>query len=83
MDDKEKQQLKINLEGRLQYFYAELDGTYHIPDNVEGVNIALALIVFCGISKRKVFLYNEKNPKILHDIAGVDYRRRRGYEKVG
>lgn len=82
MGDKEKQQLKSNLKSRIDYFYAKLDNTYHIPHNVEGESIALMLIAFYGVSEDRVFLYDENNTDVLHDINGHEYRKHTGYERV-
>ncbi len=82
MEEKEKQQLKSNLKSRLDYFYAKLDHTYRIPNNVEGESIALMLITFYDVPEDKVFLYDENNTAVLYDIDGHEYRERTGYERV-
>lgn len=70
MNEQERKGLKETIQANCEYFYAKIDGTYHIPNTIEGQFMALMLQVFYDFPKERIIFYNLKNPNVLLDADG-------------
>lgn len=82
MSEEERKELKETIRANCGYFYAELDGTYHIPRTIEGQFVALMLQVFYDFPKDRIIFYNLKKPNELFDTDGHPVRKLSGYVRI-
>ncbi|MEY8661578.1 hypothetical protein AALT52_01520 [Ligilactobacillus faecis] len=82
MSEEERKELKETIRANCGYFYAQVDGTYHIPHTIEGQFVALMLQVFYDFPKDRIIYYNLKNPDELFDADGHPVRELSGYVRI-
>lgn len=82
MTEEERKELKETIRANCGYFYAQVDGTYRIPNTIEGEFVALMLQVFYDLPKEDIIFYNLKKPKELFDADGHPVRELSGYVRI-
>lgn len=70
MNEQERKELKETIRANCGYFYAKVDGTYRIPNSIEGEFVALMLQAFYNFPKERIIFYNLKKPSELFDADG-------------
>lgn len=82
MTEEERKELKKIIDSNCVYHYAQLDGTYRIPNTIEGEFVALMLQVFYDLPKEDIIFYNLKKPSELFDADGHPVRKLSGYVRI-
>lgn len=82
MSEEEKKELKETIRANCAYYYAELDGTYHIPNTIEGQFVALMLQVFYDLPKKDIIFFNLNKPNELFNADGHPVRKVSGYVRI-
>ncbi len=82
MNEQERKELKETIRANCGYFYAKVDGTYHIPRTIEGQFVALMLQVFYDVPERLIIFYNLEKPDELFDADGHPLKKLDGYVRV-
>lgn len=82
MNEEEREKLKKIIDSNCVYHYAQLDGTYHIPNSIEGEFVALMLQVFYDFPKEDIIFYNLKKPNELFDADGHPVSELSGYVRI-
>lgn len=82
MNEQERKELKETIRANCGYFYAKVDGTYHIPRTIEGQCVAFMLQVFYDFPKERIIFYNLKKPSELFDADMHPIRQLGGYVRI-
>lgn len=81
----DKKELLEIIEANTTYHYAFTDGTYHIPNTIEGEFVGLMLELLFEVPRKNIVLFelkewkpsNSKNLKLSHQLSKLDTSNRR------